>query len=102
MSWFSSANGVVFPTLIPTVPQVAANVGGASLIQMVAAIVCSATVAGISPMSTGGSLVMAGCAQEKNGKENDSSLFVKLFGVSAMCVAIIFLFTLAGGLSFLQ
>ena len=25
MSWFSSANGVVFPTLIPTVPQVAAN-----------------------------------------------------------------------------
>lgn len=102
MSWFSSANGVVFPTLIPTVPQVAANVGGASLIQMVAAIVCSATVAGISPMSTGGSLVMASCAQEKSGKENDSSLFAKLFGVSAMCVAIIFLFTLAGGLSFLQ
>lgn len=104
MSWFSSANGVVFPTLIPTVPQVAANVGGASLLQMVAAIVCSATVAGISPMSTGGSLVMASCSQEKSGKgkESDSALFAKLFGVSALCVAIIFVFTLVGGLSFLH
>lgn len=104
MSWFSSANGVVFPTLIPTVPQVAANVGGASLLQMVAAIVCSATVAGISPMSTGGSLVMASCSQEKSGKgkESDSALFAKLFGVSALCVTIIFVFTLVGGLSFLH
>lgn len=104
MSWFSSANGVVFPTLIPTVPQVAVNVGGASLLQMVAAIVCSATVAGISPMSTGGSLVMASCSQEKQGKQtdSDSSLFAKLFGVSALCVAIIFVFTLVGGLSFLH
>ncbi|WP_432642194.1 SLC13 family permease [Acidaminococcus sp.] len=104
MSWFSSANGVVFPTLIPTVPQVAVNVGGTSQLQMVAAIVCSATVAGISPMSTGGSLVMASCSQEKKGKQtdSDSSLFAKLFGVSALCVAIIFVFTLVGGLSFLH
>lgn len=87
MSWFSSA-----------------NVGGASLLQMVAAIVCSATVAGISPMSTGGSLVMASCSQEKSGKgkESDSALFAKLFGVSALCVTIIFVFTLVGGLSFLH
>ena len=104
MSWFSSAIGVVFPTLIPTVPQVAANVGGASLLQMVAAIVCSATVAGISPMSTGGSLVMASCSQEKSGKgkESDSALFAKLFGVSALSVTNLFVFTLVGGLSFLH
>ena len=31
MSWFSSANGVVFPTLIPTVPDISAQVGGASV-----------------------------------------------------------------------
>lgn len=103
MSWFSSANGVVFPTLIPTVPKVAANVGGASQIQMVAAIVCSATVAGISPMSTGGSLVMAGCSQEAGGKElNEAKLFARLFGASALCVAVVFAFTLVGGLSFLH
>ncbi len=103
MSWFSSANGVVFPTLIPAVPKVAENVGGASLIQMVAAIVCSATVAGISPMSTGGSLVMASCSQEdKEGNLNEAKLFARLFGCSALCVAVVFLFTLVGGLSFLH
>ena len=102
MSWFSSANGVVFPTLIPTVSKVAANVGGASLIQMVAAIVCSATVAGISPMSTGGSLIMAGVAQEERGKAEEAGLFAKLFGLSALCVVIVFAFTLAGGLKFLS
>ena len=102
MSWFSSANGVVFPTLIPAVPKVAANVGGASLIQMVAAIVCSATVAGVSPMSTGGSLVMAGCSQEENGSNNEAKLFARLFGASALCVCVVFIFTLVGGLSFLH
>ena len=58
MSWFSSANGVVFPTLIPTVPDIASQVGGASIMQIITAIVCSATVAGISPLSTGGSLIL--------------------------------------------
>jgi len=28
MSWFSSANGVVFPTLIPTVSKIVADIGG--------------------------------------------------------------------------
>ena len=102
MSWFSSAHGVVVPTLIPTVSKVAATVGGASLIQMVAAIVCSATVAGISPMSTGGSLIMAGVAQEERGKAEEAGLFAKLFGLSALCVVIVFAFTLAGGLKFLS
>ncbi len=49
MSWFSSANGVVFPTLIPTVPDIVANVGGnVTALQMIIAIVASACVAGLS------------------------------------------------------
>ena len=32
MSWFSSANGVVFPTLIPTVPEIAAPVSYTHLV----------------------------------------------------------------------
>ena len=84
MSWFSSANGVVFPTLIPTVPEIAAQVGGASVTQMVTAIVCSATVAGISPLSTGGSLIMASYAQETGCDEKEQQkLFGTLFGLSA-------------------
>ncbi len=102
MSWFSSANGVVFPTLIPTVPDVAAQVGGASVLQMVVAIVCSATVAGISPMSTGGSLVMASYAQETGADEKEQSkVFGQLFGLSFGCVAVVFVLVLVGLLGFL-
>ena len=100
MSWFSSANGVVFPTLIPTVPDVAAQVGGASIVQMTAAIVCSATVAGISPMSTGGSLVMAGYAQETGCDDKEQQkVFGQLFLVSAGCVLVVFVLTFVGLLS---
>lgn len=102
MSWFSSANGVVFPTLIPTVPDVASQVGGASIIQMIAAIVCSATVAGISPMSTGGSLIMASYAQETDCEEKEAQkMFVQLFALSAGCVLLVFVLTLIGLLNFL-
>ena len=100
MSWFSSANGVVFPTLIPTVPDVAAQVGGASIVQMTAPIVCSATVAGISPMSTGGSLVMAGYAQETGCDDKEQQkVFGQLFLVSAGCVLVVFVLTFVGLLS---
>lgn len=103
MSWFSSANGVVFPTLIPTVPDVAAQVGGASVLQMVVAIVCSATVAGLSPMSTGGSLVMASYAQETGAEEKEQSkIFGQLFGISGTCVLVVFVMTLLGLLKFLH
>lgn len=99
MSWFSSANGVVFPTLIPAVPEIAENVGGASVLQMVVAIVCSATVAGISPLSTGGSLIMAGYAQESGCDDKEQQkLFGRLFALSASVVAIVFVLTLSGAL----
>ena len=102
MSWFSSANGVVFPTLIPTVPEIAAQVGGASVTQMVTAIVCSATVAGISPLSTGGSLIMASYAQETGCDEKEQQkLFGTLFGLSATVVAIVFILNLVGIMGFI-
>lgn len=97
MSWFSSANGVVFPTLIPTVPEIAQQVGGASIVQMVTAIVCSATVAGISPLSTGGSLIMASYAQESGCDEKEQQkMFGTLFALSAGVVAIVFVLGIVG------
>jgi len=102
MSWFSSANGVVFPTLIPTVPSIAEQVGGVSILQMVVAIVCSATVAGISPLSTGGSLVLASFCQETEADAKaESGVFIRLFGLSALCVLTVFILTLVGLLKFL-
>lgn len=102
MSWFSSANGVVFPTLIPTVPEIAEQVGGASIVQMVTAVVCSATVAGISPLSTGGSLIMASYAQESGCDEKEQQkMFGRLFVLSAAVVAVVFVLSLTGVLGFL-
>ncbi len=98
MSWFSSANGVVFPTLIPTVPDIVANVGGSlSVVEMIMAIVGGATVAGISPLSTGGSLILASYTQETNASEKEQqSLFAKLFGISFAAVMVVVVIAFAG------
>ncbi len=99
MSWFSSANGVVLPTLIPTAADIAANVGGnVTALELIMAIVGGSTVAGISPLSTGGSLILASYAQETNASDKDQQMiFGKLFGVSFGAVMIVVIFALVGG-----
>ena len=99
MSWFSSANGVVFPTLIPTVPDIVANIGGnVSAVEMITAIAGGATVAGISPLSTGGSLILASYTQETKAPESEQqSIFGKLFLISFGAVMIVVIFALVGG-----
>lgn len=102
MSWFSSANGVVFPTLIPMLPEIAEQVGDVSILQMIVAIVCSATVAGISPLSTSGSLIMASYAQETNCDEKvQQKMFGTLFALSAALVGLVFVLNLIGILGFI-
>lgn len=62
------------------------------------AIVGGATVAGISPMSTGGSLILASYTQGKEVSEKEQSgIFAKLFATSLGCVLIIVVFALVGG-----
>lgn len=99
MSWFSSANGVVLPTLIPTVQGIVGDVGGnVTAIEMIMAIVGGATVAGISPLSTGGSLILASYTQETNASDKEQqSLFAKLVGLSFAAVLVVVIFALAGG-----
>lgn len=99
MSWFSSANGVVLPTLIPTVQDIVANVGGnVTAVELIMAIVGGATVAGISPLSTGGSLILASYAQETDVTDKEQqSVFAKLFGISFGAVMVVVIFALVGG-----
>ena len=99
MSWFSSANGVVFPTLIPTLPEIIAKVGGElRLVDMLVSVVGAATVAGISPLSTGGSLIMATVAQNEVASSEDlSKMFLKLFLLSFCAVMLVVVFSLVGG-----
>lgn len=90
MSWFSSANGVVMPTLIPTVPGIVSAIGGnTNSIEMIVAIVAGSTVAGISPLSTGGSLILASYSQGiKADSQTERKLFAELFILSLVCVLI--------------
>lgn len=99
MSWFSSANGVVFPTLIPTVPGIISDLGvNISPTEMIIAIVGAATVAGISPLSTGGSLILASYSQETNASDKEQQkLFGKLFLISFAAVMVIVIIALVGG-----
>ena len=98
MSWFSSATGVVYPTMIPTVGSIVEYMGGKVdpnvLITMIS--ICAA-YAGLSPASTGGGLILAACATDPNFSEKDEAkMFAKLFMISAATLLIIVVLALLG------
>ena len=90
MSFFSSGLGVVFPTLIPTASGLASGVG-VSAMELVTVIVIGGTVAGFTPISTTGALIMAGVAQQENAEEKfpQNKMFVELFAVSFLALFVL-------------
>lgn len=103
MSFFSSGLGVVFPTLIPTASGLSAGLG-VSAIELVAVIVVGGTVAGFTPVSTTGALIMAGVSQQENAEERfpQNRMFVELFAVSFIALAILAVFAFIGVYSFIK
>lgn len=97
MSFFSSGLGVVFPTLIPTASGLAESLG-VDAVELVAVIVIGGTVAGFTPISTTGALIMAGVAQQENAEEKfpQNRLFIELFAVSFIALAVLALFAFIG------
>ena len=97
MSFFSSGLGVVFPTLIPTASGLAGGLG-VSAVQLVTVIVIGGTVSGFTPISTTGALIMAGVAQQDNAEERfpQNRLFIELFAVSFIALAVLAIFAFAG------
>jgi di/tricarboxylate transporter len=99
MSWFSSAIGVVMPTLIPTVGSVATQVGGnIPVTPLVTVIGIFASVAGISPASTGGAIILgaySGDPEYGKSKRNEK-LFIECLIWSVVFVIILALFALLG------
>ncbi len=97
MSFFSSGLGVVFPTLIPTASGLASSLG-VSAVQLVTVIVIGGTVSGFTPISTTGALIMAGVAQQENAEERfpQNKLFVELFAVSFIALAVLAIFAFLG------
>ena len=103
MSFFSSGLGVVFPTLIPTASGLSTGLG-VSAIELVAVIVVGGTVAGFAPVSTTGALIMAGVSQQENAEERfpQNRMFVELFAVSFIALAILAVFAFIGVYSFIK
>ncbi len=97
MSFFSSGLGVVFPTLIPTASGLGAALG-VNAVQLVTVIVIGGTVSGFTPISTTGALIMAGVAQQENSEERfpQNRLFIELFAVSFIALAVLAIFAVLG------
>lgn len=97
MSFFSSGLGVVFPTLIPTASGLASGLG-VGAVELVSVIVIGGTVSGFTPISTTGALIMAGVAQQEGAEEKfpQNRLFVELFAVSFIALAVLAIMALIG------
>ena len=96
MSWFSSAIGVVWPTLVPTVGSIANSVG-VPADSLISILCLTASFAGLSPASTGGGLIMAANATDPDfTKEKENKLFIKLFAISVLMVVFIVIAALFG------
>ena len=79
MSFVASASGVVLPTLIPTVPGIAAATGASSS-ALLNAISFGAHQTAISPFSTGGSLILS-----MSGENIDQQKTFWHLIISALC-----------------
>lgn len=100
MSMVSSALGVVYPTMMPMAVDIAANVGGGvDPLALMAAVGAGGSLAGVSPLSTGGALIMAavGAAKGNMTKEEESKIFVQLLAMGAVGLIIT---ALVAGISF--
>ena len=84
MSWFSSASGVVMPTLFPAGAEMAANMTGVDAMSIVIAVGIGSHMAAMSPVSSCGGLTLA--AYSSSGDvtaESRNKVFLQLFLLSA-------------------
>lgn len=94
--WFSSGNGVVIPTFVPTAPALAEALG-ISPIEIIISIVAGATVGGLSPFDSGGSMIIGYYSQEVEVSEKEQQkMFLVFFALAVFCVVFAALMGLLG------
>ncbi|WP_236878142.1 Na+/H+ antiporter NhaC family protein [Clostridioides difficile] len=91
MSMVSSALAVVYPTMMPMCVDIAKAVGGVDPLALIAAVGVGGSLAGVSPLSTGGALILAAMGSSKKdfNKEEQNKVFVQLFIMSAVGLLVI-------------
>ena len=97
MSWFSSASGVVMPTLIPTVPGLSASLTGVNQLGLTVGLCVGAHMAALSPLSSCGGLMLAAYSGAEGVEKKDTdTMFGKLFLMSAAGVLFAAILALVG------
>ena len=88
LSWVSSTTGVVMPALLPIADNVARDFG-VSYVELMSAIVATSFAAAISPLSTGGAIIMSSySASKETTTEEMNNMFKTLFLLSVANVLI--------------
>lgn len=83
LSWVSSTTGVVMPAMYPIAAEVAERFTGVHYVELISAITATSFAAAISPLSTGGAIIMSSysAARETTTEENNK-MFRTLFLLS--------------------
>lgn len=91
LSLVSSALAVVYPTMMPMCTDIAAQVGGVEPLALMAAVGAGGSLAGISPMSTGGALILAamGTNVENFTSTQQAKVFVQLLMAAVASLVVI-------------
>ncbi len=89
LSWVSSTTGVVMPTMFPIAAEVCKNFTGVKFVELISAITATSFAAAISPLSTGGAIIMSSyTAAKQTTTEEMNKMFITLFLLSVLNVGI--------------
>lgn len=89
LSWVSSTTGVVMPALYPIAAEVAATFPGVSYVELISALTATSFAAAISPLSTGGAIIMSSySASRETTNEELNKIFKQLFLLSVANVGV--------------
>ena len=93
LSWVSSTTGVVMPTMYPIAAEIAETLGGSvNYVELISAITATSFAAAISPLSTGGAIIMSSYSAAKEvSTEQMNRMFRTLFllSVGNVCVNVL-------------
>ena len=89
LSWVSSTTGVVMPAMFPIAAEVSQKFAGVNYVELISAITATSFAAAISPLSTGGAIIMSSysAAREMNA-EQTNKMFKTLFLLSVLNVGV--------------
>ena len=92
LSWVSSTTAVVMPTLYPISAEICQRFAGVKYVELIAAITVTSFAAAISPLSTGGAIIMSSySAARETTTEEMNKMFYTLFllSVANVCVNVV-------------